>query len=110
MNGQQSGGVSTQRKEDGMCNAHQATKTNDEVETRTEGNVDAYQNRKRDEILHVQIPLICGLLFFRQADQLLKFLQTDTLWEKQNRDEKKHVKNEALPLRRNDKNTQTLYE
>jgi hypothetical protein len=49
-----------------------------------------------------------GLLFFRQADQLLQFLQTDTLWEKQNRDEKKHVKNETLPLRRNNKNTQTL--
>ncbi len=108
MNGQQASGVSTQRKEDGMCNAHQPTKANDEVETRTEGNVDAYQNRQRDEILHVQIPLMSGLLFFRHADQLLKFLQTDPLWEKQNGDEKKYVEDDTLPLGRNNKNTQTL--
>ena len=46
MNGQQASGVSTQCKEDGVCNAHQTAKANDEVEARTQGNVDAYQNRQ----------------------------------------------------------------
>ena len=46
MNGQQTCGVGAQCKEDRMRNAHQAAKTNDEVKTGSQADVDAYQNRQ----------------------------------------------------------------